>query len=41
MQRNLAIKHSIGQVILFIGDDIYAEENFLKNISISTWKTLL
>ncbi len=28
--RNLAIKHSIGQVILFIGDDIYAEENFLK-----------
>ena len=29
--RNLAIKNAKGQVILFIGDDIYAEEDFLKN----------
>ena len=29
--RNLAIKHAKGQVILFIGDDIYAEDDFLKS----------
>ncbi len=29
--RNLAIKHAKGQIILFIGDDIYAEDDFLKN----------
>lgn len=28
--RNLALKHAVGQVVLFIGDDIYAEDNFLK-----------
>lgn len=28
--RNLAINNSQGQIILFIGDDIYCEENFLK-----------
>lgn len=28
--RNLALKHARGQIILFIGDDIYAENDFLK-----------
>lgn len=28
--RNLAIPHAEGQIIMFIGDDIYATENFLK-----------
>lgn len=28
--RNLGIAHASGQIILFMGDDIYGEENFLK-----------
>lgn len=28
--RNLALKHTKGQIVLFIGDDIYGENNFLK-----------
>ncbi len=28
--RNLALKHARGQIVLFIGDDIYAENDFVK-----------
>lgn len=28
--RNLALKHARGQIVLFIGDDIYPEKDFLK-----------